>query len=92
MGGSRSVPASFGHLRASTALRRWLGGLSSFGRGGDETFWPVDLWAECVWGPQVHAPTGEADIGLGDIIEITPCRPISKTKRFTAGTVVLKRQ
>jgi len=38
----------------------------------------------------VHAPGG-TEVELGDIIEINPCRPISKSKRFVAGGLVSKR-
>lgn len=40
---------------------------------------------------KVHQPN-EGSVELGDIIEIDPCRPVSKTKHFVVGEMVKKRQ
>jgi small subunit ribosomal protein S17 len=39
---------------------------------------------------KVHQPT-EGTVELGDIIEIEPCRPISKSKHFVVGDLIKKR-
>jgi ribosomal protein S17 len=39
----------------------------------------------------VHAPNGTGVVDLGDVIEIEPCRPISKEKHFSVGKIVKKR-
>jgi len=38
-----------------------------------------------------HAHDAEGLAGVGDVVDLRPCRPLSKTKRFTLDKIVTKR-